>query len=182
VFFACYVTPAPWKLLGGTRPQSTTLKRRQDLPPARRSKDAPNFGTDCGQSGETSRVDQAEELAMAKDQNPAEEMNAVMKQAMQTMEGATEQYVSWLQKGMSTPPWLDTDLSKKMMGFVQQNMAASFGFMQKLGQAKDFQDLVRIQTEFLQTQLESFGKQVRDISEASTKVAAAAIKPPAKSP
>ena len=119
---------------------------------------------------------------MAKDQNPAEEMNAVMKQAMQTMEGATEQYVSWLQKGMSAPPWLDTDLSKKMMGFVQQNMAVSFGFMQKLGQAKDFQDLVRIQTEFMQTQLELFGKQVRDISEASTKAAAASMKPPVKSP
>ncbi len=116
---------------------------------------------------------------MAKDQTPAEEMSAVMKQ---TMEGATDQYLGWLQKSISAPPWLDPDLSRKMMGFVQQNMAASFGFMQKLGQAKDFQDLLRIQTEFMQTQLELFGKQVRDISEASSKAAVTTIRPPAKSP
>ncbi len=110
---------------------------------------------------------------MAKDQTPVEEMSTVMKQSM---EGAAEQYFGWLQKSMSASPWLDTDLSKKMMGFVQENIAASFALVQKLSQAKDFQDLVRIQTEFMQTQLESFGKQARDISEASTKAAAFAIK------
>ena len=116
---------------------------------------------------------------MTKEQKPTDELSAIVKQSME----GTEQYFTWLQKSMSGSPWLDADLSKKMMGFAQQNLAASFGFVQKLTQVKDFQDLVRIQTEFMQTQMESFGKQVRDLGEASTKAAASAIKKaPDKSP
>jgi hypothetical protein len=48
--------------------------------------------------------------------------------------------------------------------------------VQKLSQAKDFQDLVRIQSEFMQAQLQSFGEQAKDIGEASTKAVADAMK------
>jgi hypothetical protein len=112
---------------------------------------------------------------MAKDQKLTEELAAAAKQGM---EQAAEQYFGWMQKSMPAAPWLDAELSKKMMGFAHENMAASWGFVQRLTQAKDFQDLLRIQTEFMQTQLESFGKQAKDISEASSKMAAGAFKSP----
>jgi hypothetical protein len=42
---------------------------------------------------------------------------------------------------------LDTDLTKKMKTFTEQNIAAASEFAQKASSAKDFQDFWRIQTE-----------------------------------
>jgi hypothetical protein len=41
-----------------------------------------------------------------------------------------------------------------------------------LTQAKDFQDIFRIQTEFMQAQLKEFDEQTRSLGEAFTKAAA----------
>ena len=49
---------------------------------------------------------------------------------------------------------------------------------QKLTQTKDLQDLVRIQTEFLQTQMKSLTEQAKELSETATKAAAGAFKGP----
>ena len=62
------------------------------------------------------------------------------------------------------------------MGYAEKNIAATFEFVQKLGQARDFTDLVRIQSEFMQAQLQSFGEQAKDIGEASTKAVAEVMK------
>ena len=77
---------------------------------------------------------------------------------------------------MSTSPWADADLSKKLMAYAERNIAANFEFVQKLSQVKDFQELVRVQSEFMQAQLQSFGEQAKDIGEVSTKAVADAIK------
>src|SRR5580698_7704067 len=50
--------------------------------------------------------------------------------------------------------------------FVQKILATTHEFVQKLSHARDFSDIVRIQTEFVQTQLELFGEQARSIGEA----------------
>jgi len=105
---------------------------------------------------------------MTQDPKRIEEFSAVAQQAMQQAQGATQQYFSWLQKGITASPWSNTELNKKMMGFAEQNIAATFAYVQKLSQARDFQDLMRIQTEYVQAQMESFGTQARDIINAST--------------
>jgi hypothetical protein len=55
-----------------------------------------------------------------------------------------------------------------LVGYAQQNVATSVGFAQKLAQAKDLQDIARIQTEFFQTQLKSLTEQAQDLSETVT--------------
>jgi hypothetical protein len=97
------------------------------------------------------------------------DLSALGKQAMDQAQDATGQYLAWMQKNMSGAPWGNTELSQKMMAFAQQNIAASFEFVQKLNQVRDFQDLLRIQSEFMRTQMESFGKQAMELAEASTK-------------
>jgi len=62
------------------------------------------------------------------------------------------------------------------MGYAGQNIANAFGFAQKLTQAKDLPDLVRIQTEFMQTQLKSVSEQAKDLAESAGKVATDALK------
>jgi hypothetical protein len=49
-----------------------------------------------------------------------------------------------------------------------------------LSRAKDIQDALRIQTEFMQAQLEEFGEQTKSLDEAFTKTATGAVKSPFK--
>ena len=51
---------------------------------------------------------------------------------------------------------------------------------QKIVQAKDIQELVRMQTEFLQSQMQALGEQVKDLGETVSKAAMDSAKTPTK--
>jgi hypothetical protein len=97
---------------------------------------------------------------------------------MEQARGAMENYLNFFQKSMSASPWAGAELNKKVADYAQQNVATAFEFAQKLTQSKDLQDLVRIQTEFLQAQMKSFTEQAKDLSETATKAATGALKSP----
>jgi hypothetical protein len=82
-----------------------------------------------------------------------------------------ETYVSWLQKAMSASPWNNTDLSKKLLSYTTQNVTAAVDLVQKLSQAKNLEDVVKIQTEFISKQMVSFNEQTKTIVEICTKAA-----------
>jgi hypothetical protein len=119
---------------------------------------------------------------MAKDSSPLQNLNVEAKQAIeQTMkqtEGAMNNYFNLLQQTMSTTPWGRTDFSEKLKSFTEQNIAAAHHHLEKLGQAKDFQDFIKIQTEYMQTQFSLFADQAKQLSEAYMKTAAGAFKSP----
>ena len=113
---------------------------------------------------------------MAKRDDPA---GAVMEAAERTTEAtlekaheATENYLSWVQKTMADSPWGSTDFSKKLVEYTTQNVKASFEFVQRLSQAKNFQDVVRLQTEFVEAQFGSFNEQAKNLNETYTKAMA----------
>ena len=115
---------------------------------------------------------------MAKEsKTPSESVNELAAQTIEQARGAMENYLDFFQKNMSASPWAGAVLNKKVTDYAQQNVATAFGFAQKLTQAKDLQDLVRIQTEFLQTQMKSLTEQAKELRETATK-AAAALKGP----
>jgi hypothetical protein len=124
-----------------------------------------------------------QESTMAKDPNPLEDLNAKAKQAV---EQATEQtravdsYFNFLQKTISSYPSGGTDLGEKLKSYAEKNIAATHEFVLKLSQAKDFQDVVRIQTEFMQTQMNAFGEHTKTLGEEFTKAATGAVKTPFK--
>ena len=113
---------------------------------------------------------------MAKNEKPSEDLSTVAGQTIEQARGAMENYLDFFQKNMSASPWAGAFLNKKVTDYAQQNVATAFGFAQKLTQAKDLQDLVRIQTEFLQTQMKSLTEQAKELSETATKTAAGALK------
>jgi hypothetical protein len=117
-----------------------------------------------------------QEAIMGKDEKPSEDLSSVAGQTMEQARGAIENYLDFFQKSMSASPWAATELNKKMADYAQQNVATALGFAQKLTQAKDLQDLVRIETEFLQTQMKSLTEQAKDLSEMVTKAAAGPLK------
>ena len=91
---------------------------------------------------------------MAKDKEPFEALTATAEQTAEQMtkhtQGAVENYFGWLQTTMSALPWSNTNLNRILLSHATQNVTATFTFVQKLSQAENFQDDVKIQTEFME--------------------------------
>jgi hypothetical protein len=118
--------------------------------------------------------DESFEALTATDEQTAEQ---ITKQT----QGAMENYFGWLQKTMSALPWSDTNLDRILLGYATQNVTTTFAFVRKLSQAKNFQDVVKIQTEFMNAQLNSFNDQAKIIGEIYAKAATAVAKTPSPS-
>jgi hypothetical protein len=93
-------------------------------------------------------------------------------------QGAMENYFGWLQNTMSTFPWSNTNLNRILLSNATQSITATFAFVQKISQAKNFEEVVKIQTEFMQTQMNSFNEQAKVLGEVYTKAAEDAMKAP----
>ena len=113
---------------------------------------------------------------MAKDTKTSEDLSTVAEQTIKQASGAMENYLDFFQKSMSASPWAGTELNKKVADYAQKNVATAFGYAQQLTQAKDLQDVVRIQTVFFQTQLNLLTEQAKDLSETTTKATMGALK------
>ena len=87
-----------------------------------------------------------------------------------------ETYVNWLQNAMSASPWTNVDLNKKLLSYATENVTAAVGLVEKLSNAKNLEDVVKIQTEFMSKQLGSLTEQTKTIREICTKAVQAAIK------
>ena len=114
---------------------------------------------------------------MAKDSSPLQNKQAI-EQTMKQTEGAMDNYLNLLQQTMSATPWGKTDFSEKLKSFTEQNITAAHHHTQKLSQARDFQDFITIQNEYMQTQLSLFADQAKQLGEAYLKTTAGAFKPP----
>lgn len=122
---------------------------------------------------------------MAKDPSPIVNLgakaNEVVEQAKEKSLGAANAYFDFLHKTISSYSSGGTELGEKLKTYADKNIAATQEYLSKLGRAKDFQDVMRIQTEFMQSQMTAFGEQAKNLTEAFAKTAEAVIKPPFKS-
>ena len=107
-----------------------------------------------------------------------ENAERALEQTMAQTRGAMEQYFNFIQGAFSAGPFGGTELSEKMKSFTEANIASAQTFVQKLSQAKDFQQAMQIQAEYLQSQFQTFGEQTRSLAESFTSAATGAIKNP----
>lgn len=113
---------------------------------------------------------------MAKDNEPLEAFTASAAQTAEQMTKQTQDYFGLLQTAMSTFPWTNTNLNRILLSNATENVTATFAFVQKLSQAKNFQDVVKIQSAFMNQQLNSFNEQAKIIGEIYAKAAKDAMK------
>jgi hypothetical protein len=118
---------------------------------------------------------------MAKDQKPVEQMDALSKQAMAQAHEALDVYFDFLKKSVSSFPSGGTELGEKLKAQSLQNITAVQDLVKRFSQAKDFEEALRIQTEFMQSQLNAFEEQIKSLGEAYTKEATSGVKMPFKS-
>lgn len=67
-------------------------------------------------------------------------------------------------------------ISKKAMNFAERNVISAFDFAQRVVQAKDIQEVVKMQTEFVQTQMQVLSEQLKDLGETATRTAMDSVK------
>jgi phasin len=63
------------------------------------------------------------------------------------------------------------DVTEKAMTFAEQNIASSFEFAQRLVRAKDLQEVLRLQTDYVQRQVQVLGEQARELGDSTSKAA-----------
>lgn len=64
------------------------------------------------------------------------------------------------------------DVRNKAMTFAEKNVAVSFEFAQKLLNAKDIEEVTRLQTEFVQRQMQALAEQAQELGQTATRAMA----------
>jgi hypothetical protein len=108
---------------------------------------------------------------MAENKTPADLARSMMTKNLEQAHEAIASYFRLVEQGISASPLGATDQTKTFRSYMEQSVAASFGLSDKLLRAKDLQDVVRIQTEFFQTQLKALTEKSTDLSGTTTKAA-----------
>jgi|SRR5215467_11946311 hypothetical protein len=110
--------------------------------------------------GKTSRMAEAAVKGQDQDRLTATATRTTEQITKQTQD-AMENYFGWLQTTMSGLPWNNTNLNRIFLSNATQNVTATFAFMHKLSQPRISKKLSKIQTEFMEKQMNSFSEQAK---------------------
>ena len=108
---------------------------------------------------------------MTKEKSQGDDFSAMGKQTMARAYSAMDYYFDHLKKTIASAPTGGTEFGEKVKACAEQNISATQEFVRDLSYAKDIQDILRIQMEFMRSQLETFGEQAKDLREAYIKAA-----------
>jgi phasin len=103
-----------------------------------------------------------------------------VEQARKAVDGfltAAQKTAVTLENQASTAQSGAKDMRDKVMTLAEQNINNSFEFAQKLVRAKDIQEVMALQQEFLKQQMQAMQSQAKDIGAAATKAAMDSAKP-----
>src|ERR1700728_4131204 len=108
--------------------------------------------------------------------------NITLDQVTEVMRGeirkAVDKNFDLLQKSVSSYPLGDTELGGKAKDCAEKNITIARDYIYKLSRANSLLEAVPIQTEFMQSQLGSFGEQIKSLGEIYTKAAAEVLNGP----
>jgi hypothetical protein len=110
--------------------------------------------------------------AMAKDRKPPEELSAFANQGMSKHARRWTPIFDYLKKAISSTPSGGTEFGEKLKSYAEANLATTHEFVRQLSNVRDFNGMVRIQTEFMQSLLNAMGEQTKELTETYAKTAA----------
>src|SRR5258708_28843490 len=108
---------------------------------------------------------------------PADKIRAMLAEANGRLRRASAEYFDLLEKGLGSSTLPVADQAKQFCGYMQRNVTATFDLGDKLVQAKDMQDAVRIQSEFFQDQMRSLTDHAKNMGESAMKAATGVFTP-----
>jgi phasin len=114
---------------------------------------------------------------MADQMISADKVRAMLTENLEKVRKASDEYFQMLEKGLSSSQLPIAGQAKPFTDFMQRNVAATFDLCDKLINAKDPQDALRIQAEFFQTQMRVMTDQARTMGESAMKAMTGAFTP-----
>ncbi|WP_448045465.1 phasin [Bradyrhizobium liaoningense] len=112
------------------------------------------------------------------DINPsAENVRAMLTESLGRLRKGSEEYFGLLEKGLNSSPLPIADQAKQFCNFMQRNVTATFDLGDKLTQARDVQDALKMQSEFFQDQMRALTDQAKNMGETAMKAVSGAFTP-----
>lgn len=112
------------------------------------------------------------------DINPsAENIRTMLGESLARLRKANAEYFELLEKGLGSSPLPIADQAKQFCSFMQRNVTATFDLGDKLIQARDMQDALKIQSEFFQDQMRTLTDQAKSMGESAMKAASGMFTP-----
>ena len=108
------------------------------------------------------------------------DMRKMTEQSMEQVKTAINGYLQFFQRGIPSNVMGSSELSNKVFGYAERNVASAFEFAQRLVQVRDIQALAKLQMEFIQVQMQALTEQAKDLSETTTKAVIDSTKTPTK--
>ena len=108
------------------------------------------------------------------------DMRKMAEQSMQQVRRAINSYLHFFQRGIPSIVMGKSELSNKVFGYAERNVASAFEFTQRLVRVRNIQDLTRLQMEFIQAQMQALTEQAKDLSETAIKAMTDSAKTPTK--
>lgn len=99
------------------------------------------------------------------------------RKAFETFLGNAQQTASSLEGRGEAVRSSVKDISSKAISYAQQNMTASLDYAEKLVRAKDLSEVMRLHTEYVQSQMKALTEQASDIGQSMGRAAMEAAKP-----
>ena len=104
------------------------------------------------------------------DINPsAENVRAMLAESNGRLRKASDEYFALLEKSLASSPLPVADQAKQFCDHLKRNVTATFDLGDRLVQAKDVQDALKIQSEFFQDQMRALTEQAKSMGEAAMK-------------
>ncbi len=109
-----------------------------------------------------------------KDEKPAPspDLTELTRQGMEKMQSALSNYFSSLAGAAQGEAESGSEATSAFAKYAGRNVANAVAFAQKLVQAKDVQDLVKVQTDFFKSQMEAVAEQAASVRETAEKASA----------
>jgi phasin len=94
-----------------------------------------------------------------------------MEQARKAFEGfigSAQQAVGTFQGQAAAAQTTAKDVGQKVMTFAERNVSASLDFAHRLVQAKDVNEVVRLQSEYVSAQMQALSQQAKELGESAS--------------
>jgi phasin len=101
------------------------------------------------------------------------------RKAFETFMGAIRKTTGTVDGATSTAQVTAKDVTGKAVAFAEKNVSAAFDLAEKLVHAKDVQEVMQLQAEYLRTQLEAIQTQAKELGETMQKASGLKTSDPA---
>ena len=95
--------------------------------------------------------------------NPFEAVRTMMLENLEKVQSATQSYIDTVEKAMRGFPGANEDQITTFKAYLERKVAANRDFVEKLLRAKDFQEAIRIEVEYFQSQLKAAAEDATQI-------------------